>query len=374
MAEPPADAAAGGEHDQHDEHHVHLPYGEPGRPIAHTSPLRIGFTAALGVALAYALVQAVVAVRSVLVLLLVAAFLAIGLNPLVEALLRRGMSRGRAVATVLAGVVLAFAGVLAAVVPPIVEQVGQFSDALPGYVAALQDNQRLADLDERFGVLEQLETVASDPGSYAPSIFGGVLGVGKVVFGAFFSGLTVFILTLYFLSSLPAITGAAYQLVPASRRRRVQLLTDEVLVRVGGYVAGALSIAALGGVFTFVLCAVLGIPYPVALAVVVAATGLVPLIGATIGAVVVTTVAFLDSTQAGVVMLVYYLVYQQVENYVLYPRVMKRSVDVAPAATVVAVLIGASLLGVLGALLAIPLAAGLQLVLQQVVLPRQEQH
>jgi predicted PurR-regulated permease PerM len=203
-------------------------------------------------------------------------------------------------------------------------------------------------------------------------VFGGVLGVGRVVFSAFFSTITVLIVTLYFLANLPAIKARAYRLVPRSRRARVGLLTDEILNRVGGYVAGALAIATVAGITTFILLTVLGVRYAVALAMVVALTALIPLVGATIGAVIVTAVALFTSVQAAVVCIVFYLVYQQVENYVIYPRVMKRSVDVSPAATVVAVLIGGSLLGVLGALLAIPLAAAVQLVLAEVVEPRQD--
>ena len=349
------------------------PFGELGRPMSKRSPFRVAFTATLGVALAYGLVQALITVRSVLILLLVSAFLAIGLNPTVEFFERRGVKRGRAVGIVLAGVLVFFTGFFAAIVPPIVDQAGDFAEAVPGYVKDLQGNERIAELNDRYGFLDKAKDFAENPEKLAPSVFGGVVGVGKVVFSAFFSALTVLILTLYFLSSLPSIKHTAYRLVPRSRRARVGLLADEILTRVGGYVAGALTIGLVAGVTTFVFCMLLGIPYPVALAMVVAITDLVPLIGATIGAAVVTLVAFFVSVEVGVIALVYYLVYQQVENYVLYPRVMKRSVDVSPAATVVAVLIGGSLLGVLGALLAIPIAAAVQLVLQQVVAPRQDE-
>ncbi len=150
------------------------------------------------------------------------------------------------------------------------------------------------------------------------------------------------------------------------------LLTDEMLTRVGGYVAGALGIAAIAGSTSFVVLVLLGVPYPVALALLVALTDLVPLVGATIGAAVVVLVAFTVGVEVGIIAAVYYLAYQQLENYVLYPRMMQRSVDVSPAATVVAVLVGGSLLGVVGALLAIPIAAGVQLVLAEVVAPKQD--
>ncbi|MBK5307184.1 MAG: AI-2E family transporter [Frankiaceae bacterium] len=348
------------------------PFGRPGRPLSRRSPFRVGFTAALGVALAYALVQALVAVRSVLILLLISAFLAIGLNPAVEALERRGLGRSRAVGAVLVGVLLFFVGFGFAVVPPIIDQVGQLADKAPDYIRELQGNRRVAALDDRLHFLEKAKDYLSHPENAGTAVFGGVLGVGKVVFSAFFSTLTVLILTLYFLSNLPSIKASAYRAIPRSRRARVGLLADEILERVGSYVGGALVIAACAGVTTFVILLIFGVPYPVALALLVAITDLIPLVGATIGAIVVTVVSFFVSARTGIIVGVYYAAYQQFENYVLYPRVMKRSVDVSPAATVVAVLIGGSLLGVLGALLAIPIAAAVQLVLQEVVIPRQD--
>jgi predicted PurR-regulated permease PerM len=349
------------------------PFGRPGRPLAPRSPFRVAFSAALGVAVAYGLVRALISVQGVLVLLLTAAFLAIGLNPAVEWLERRSMRRSFAVAAVLLAVLLFFVGFGFAVVPPIVEQAQDFAVAAPDYVAQLQDNERIAALDERFGLLERAQDVLGDPQRVGLGAAGGVLGVGRAVFGFFASTLVVFIVTLYFLSNLPSIKAQAYRLVPRSRRARVGLLTDEILSRVGGYVAGAVSIASLNAGLTYVLLTLLGIQYAVALAMLVFLTGLIPLIGATIGAMVVFAVALFDSLQAGVVVAVWFVIYQQVENYLLYPRIMQRSVDVSPAATVVAVLIGGALLGVLGALLAIPIAAALQLVLAEVVAPRQDQ-
>ena len=348
------------------------PFGRPGRPLAPRSPFRVAFSAALGVAVAYGLVRALISVQSVLVLLLTAAFLAIGLNPAVEALERRSMRRPFAVTVVLLAVLLFFVGFGFAVVPPIVEQAQAIVSDAPDYVARLQDNERIASLDERFGLLDRARDLVDDPERIGIGAAGGVLGVGRAVVSFFTSTLIVFIVTLYFLSNLPSIKAQAYRLVPRSRRARVGLLTDEILTRVGGYVAGAVSIASLNAGLTYCLLTVLGIEYAVALAMLVFLTGLVPLIGATIGAAVVIVVALFSSIQAGVVVAVWFLVYQQVENYVLYPRIMQRSVDVSPAATVVAVLIGGALLGVLGALLAIPIAAAVQLVFAEVVAPRQD--
>ena len=348
------------------------PFGRPGRPLAPRSPFRVAFSAALGVAVAYGLVRALISVQGVLVLLLTAAFLAIGLNPAVEWLERRHMRRAFAVAVVFFLVMLFFVGFGFAVVPPILEQAQAFVVAAPQYVAQLQDNERIASLDERFGLLERAQDMLDDPERIGLGAAGGVLGLGRAVFGFFASTLIVFIVTLYFLANLPSIKAQAYRLVPRSRRARVGLLTDEILSRVGGYVAGAVSIASLNGGLTYVLLTFLGIEYAVALAMLVFLTGLIPLIGATIGATVIFAVALFNSLEAGVVVAVWFLVYQQIENYLLYPRIMQRSVDVSPAATVVAVLVGGALLGVLGALLAIPIAAAVQLVLAEVVAPRQD--
>ena len=336
------------------------------------SAFRIGFLGGLGVLTALALVKALVIVKSVLVLMVIAAFLAVGLNPAIELLQRRGLTRNRAVTVVLVGVLLAFTGFLLAIVPPIVDQTSQFVDHAPTYVDDLLKNGTVRRLDERFHVLEQVRSYLTS-GNLATNVFGGVLGVGKLVFSTVFSALTVLVLTLYFMSALPAMKAAAYRLVPRSRRERVAFLSDDILERIGGYVAGALTIALCAGFSSFVVLVATGVPYPVALALVVAVTDLVPLVGATIGAVIVSAVAFTHDVTSGIVVAIFYLVYQQVENYLIYPRVMKRSVDVSPAATVIAVLVGGSLLGVVGALVAIPTAAAIQLVVQEVVVPRQEE-
>jgi predicted PurR-regulated permease PerM len=348
------------------------PFGKPGRPLSRRSPFRLGFTAALGVALAYGLVNALIAVRSVLILILISAFLAIGLNPAVEALERRGLRRSMAVGIVLVGVLLFFVGFGFAVVPPIIDQGTQFAHKAPSYVQDLQNNHRIASLDAKYHFLSRLKAYVDKPEQLGGAVFGGVLGAGKVVLSAFFAAITVLTLTLYLMANLPDIKAGAYRLVPRSRRARVGLIADEILERVGGYVAGNLVISLIAGTLTYVVLLVLGVPYALALALLVAVTDLIPVVGATLGAIVVTLVGFFVSVRTGLIAAAYYAAYQQVENYVLYPRIMKRSVDVSPVATVIAVLIGGSLMGILGALLAIPVAAAVQLILQEVAVPRQD--
>lgn len=348
------------------------PAPEPPRPLSTRTAFRIGFLATLGGLFAYGLVHAVLATKSVLVLLLVSAFLAIGLNPLVELLQHRArLSRARAVGVVAAIVLLAVVVFSLAIVPPIVDQTSHLVKNGPHYLDQLRQNRTVHRLDAQSHVIEKAKAALQSP-TLAANVFGGVLGVGKAVFGAVFSTITVLTLTLYFMSSLPAMKRAAYRAVPRSSRERVAFFADDILERIGGYVAGALSIALIAGTSSFLVLLGTGVPSPVALALVVMVTDLVPVIGATIGAVVVSSVAFAHDLRAGVIVAVFYLFYQQFENYILYPRIMKRSVDVSPAVTIVAVLLGGSLMGVIGALLAIPTAAAVQLVMLEVALPHQE--
>ena len=347
------------------------PFGVPGPPTSRWSPYRVGLFGGLGVLTAYGLVRALVIVRPVLVLILVSFFLAVGLNPAVELFERRGIRRGRAVAIVLVLVLAAFVGVMFAIVPPIIDQTSSLVTHAPTYLDQLNQNATVHSIDKRFHVIAKAKKYISSP-QLATNAFGGVLGVGKVVFGAIFSAITVLTLTLYFMSSLPRMKQAAHRAIPRSRRARVGLLTDDILERVGGYVAGALTIAAVAGVTSFLWLLAWGVPYAVTLALIVMITDPIPIVGATIGAIVVTAIAFTDDVQAGIAVAIFYIVYQQFENYVLYPRVMKRSVDVSPAVTIVAVLIGAALMGIVGALLAIPTAAAVQLIMVEVVVPRQD--
>ncbi|HZB28762.1 MAG TPA: AI-2E family transporter [Streptosporangiaceae bacterium] len=349
-----------------------FPFGRPGQPLVRTHPFLFGFTGALGVITAWLLVQAALSARQVLVLILVSMFLAVGLNPAVQRLQQFGMSRRWAVALVFLGLVLFFAGFIAAMVPPLTQQITGFIDNLPTYISQLQSNPRIADLDQRFQLLEKGQQAITDP-NFQKNLANRAVGLGKVAISSIFSALTILILTLYFLSSLPQITALFYRLTPRSRRARVALLGDEILARIGGYVGGQLTVSIIAGVSSYTFLEIARIPYALALALIVMITDLIPLIGASIGAVLVTLVGFLTGVPEGIACAAFFLVYQQVENYLIAPRVMKRSVDVQPAVTIVAALIGGTLLGVVGALLAIPAAAAISLIVREVVLPRQEQ-
>ena len=347
------------------------PYGLRGAPLGEQSPFRIAFIATLGIAVAAALVESVLIARQVLILILIAAFLAVGLDPAVRWLVKRGLKRGIAVLVIVVATLGFVGGFIAAVAPPIARQSTALVKKAPDYAERLTKNPTVKRLDHRYHFVESLKKKAES--GIQVSAFGGVVGVGKKILGFVFSTLTVVILTIYFLANLPAIKRSVYRLVPRSRRARFGLLTDEILNRVGGYVLGNLFTSLIAGLATLIWLEAWGVPYAVALSLFVAITDLIPLVGATIGAIGVTAVALFQGVPTGVATFAYYVGYQQFENYVLQPRVMKRTVDVAPVVTIVAALLGAALLGILGALIAVPMAAGIQLIVTEVAYPRQDE-
>jgi predicted PurR-regulated permease PerM len=347
-------------------------YGVPGRPLRRHSAFYMGFTGAAGAILAIWLGRQILSIGNILVLIVVAMFLAVGLNPAVEFFQRRGVRRALAVLIVAAGVLLALSGFVVALVPVITDQVTTIGDRAPGWFDQVRNNEAVHDLNERYGVVDRVQK-ALEGGGWTDRVFGGVLGVGLAVLSAIANTFIVIVLTLYFLASLPSIKQFFYRLAPASRRDRVTRLGDRILANVGGYVSGAFLVASAAGISSLVFLVAVGMSeYAVALAVVVALLDVIPMIGATLGAAVVTAIGFAEDPRIGLACLVFYLVYQQFENYVIYPKVMARSVDIAGSVIVIAALVGAALLGVVGALLAIPTAAAAQLLLHEIFLRRQD--
>ncbi|MDQ1705969.1 MAG: hypothetical protein QOF18_2335 [Frankiaceae bacterium] len=347
------------------------PFGRPGQPMSSRSPFRLAFVATLGVAAAALLVDSVLIARQVLILILIAAFLAVGLDPAVRWLVRHRIKRGLAVLIIVLAALGFFGGFVAAVAPPIAKQSTQLVKKAPDYVERLNKNPTIKRLDNRYHFVQTLRDKAKKGVSI--NALGGLFGVSKAILGIVASTFTVIILMIYFLANMPAIKRTMYRMVPRSRRARVGLLTDEILNRVGGYVLGNLATSVVAGLTTLIWLEAFGVPYAVALAMFVAITDLIPLIGATIGAIGVTAVALFQGVPIGIATFAYYVAYQQFENYVLQPRVMKRTVDVAPVVTIVSALLGAALLGILGALIAVPIAAGIQLLLTEVAFPRQDE-
>jgi predicted PurR-regulated permease PerM len=316
--------------------------------------------------------QQVQAVSSSLLLIVVSAFLAVGLSPSVNALVRRGLRRGWAVLVVTLAVIAALTLFVVALVPVISDQVAALSDNAPGWLDALLANQRVQELNDDYQVVDKVRDYIVG-GDFASAAFGGVLGLGIAVLSAVANTFIIVVLTLYFLGSLPALTQGAYRLAPASRRARVTALGDRILAGIGAYVSGAFVVALVAGVTSLVFLVAVGLgEYAVALAFTVALLDVIPMIGATLGAVLVSAIGFATDVKVGIACVIFYVIYQQVENYLVYPRVMARSVDLPGALIVVAALLGAGLLGVVGALLAIPTAAAILLLVREVFIRRQD--
>ncbi|BCB76623.1 AI-2E family transporter [Phytohabitans flavus] len=346
-------------------------FGKPGAPLSR-SPFVVGFTAGLGLLLAYTFFLVIQDAASILILIFIALFLAVGLNPAVVRLQRWGLPRGLAVAGVGLGVLVLLAAGLLALVPPVVTQTSALVENLPEYINQMRRSEALRDLNEQYQVIDRLQSAATATNMTRAA--GGVLGGAQAVFGALFNVLTVVVLTIYFLAAFDRLRLGAYKLVPASRRARVQGIGDEILAKVGAFMAGALAIALIAGVATWIFLVIVGVTYPFALAVVVAVCDLIPQVGATIGAVVVSAVGFATGgVSVGITCIVFFVVYQQLENFVIYPKVMRRAVKVSDLAAILAALLGIALLGVIGALIAIPAVAAVQLIVREIVLPRQEQ-
>jgi predicted PurR-regulated permease PerM len=346
------------------------PLGQMGRPFDRRTPFFIGLTGGLGVAVAYVIARGIGDITSVLIIIGLALFIAIGLNPIVAFLVRRGLSRGLTVAIVTVGFVLAIAGFVLAAVPPISHEVQALVNHYPRYKTDLASGRGWAG-----SLVAKLHLTGYFTGKskLKLSVAGGVLGAGKVVLSLGVATISLVVLTTYFLIALPGVKRLWLSLVPLSRRERVGLLTNEVFDRVGGFMLGNLITSVVSGIGTYIWLMVFGVPYPLLLALFVALFDLIPMVGSTIAGLVVALVALTKGLPIGIATAVFYTVYRFVEDYLLNPRVMKHTVKVSPGLTIVATLIGGTLLGLIGALVAIPVAATVQLLLEEVAFPRQNQ-
>lgn len=346
----------------------------PGTPFNRRSPFYVGFLAALGVLVAYGLVHVVLQLTQVLTFVVLALFLSLGLDPIVSALNRRGMPRGWSVFVVVVTLAGVFALIGWVIVPPVIDQSTQLVNDAPGYVDRLQHTHLVKQLDRRWHVTDRAQKGLQSHlnAGTASSLFGGVLGAGKAIVDGVVAAFTVLVLTLYFLAAMPRVKSVAYQLAPRSRRPRIVYLSEEIFRRVGGYVLGQLSVASINGALSYLILAILGLPLAAVLAVLVGLLALVPIVGTLVGGAIVTLVALASSWQEALIVLGYYVLYHLIEAYLLAPRIMRRVVEVPPVVTIVAILAGGALLGILGALIAIPVAAGLILIYEQVLVPRQQ--
>jgi predicted PurR-regulated permease PerM len=315
--------------------------------------------------------------RRIITWLLIAAFLAVALNPAVDMLNRRlRMRRSLAITVVFILGLGAATGIALVFVPPLIDAGQQLVDDAPGYIDQLRRTEVFRDLDERYALLERIQEGVQQ----LPERLGGAGAAVDIVqrlFAGIIGTLTVLVLTFFLLVYGKQLRDQGIAALPEGQRARYLDVTDRMYKAVGGYVAGNLLVSVVAGVAAYIALLVIGVPAALALAAWVALTDLLPLVGATIGAIPAVVVAFFQGWPTGVAVAAYFLVYQQVENHAVQPVVMRRTTNLNPLIVLVAVLLGAELLGVLGALIAIPVAGMIQILVQDQIdhrWPRGRQH
>ncbi len=338
----------------------------------HFSPFRFGFLGGLGVLLAYITYQSIDTLRGTLVVIAVAALLAIGLDPAVGFLIKRGLRRGLSVLIVMLCLLAFIGGAFYAVIPPIINEVAGFMSSIPNLLNDLQQNATIKNLDQKFGLIQQLRD-SSFLNNLAEGAGTTVFSASVTVAGVLVDLLIILILTLYFLAGFPRIKRAAFRLAPGSRRDRVTELGEVILRQMGRYLGGATLIAVQAGVVAGTFAAIAGLPYPWAIALGAALLDFIPVIGPITVGISMMLLGFTVSLTIGIIAAAFYLCQHMFEAYWLYPKVMNRAVSISTGTVVVAIIIGGALLGVTGALMAVPIAAAIQLIVREVIFPMQDQ-
>jgi predicted PurR-regulated permease PerM len=333
--------------------------------------------AVLGVAIAvFALLKVVMIARHVLTWILISVFLTMALNPAVDWIQRRGVTRrGLAAALTYLGALGAVAGIGFLFIPTLIDQVNDFARAVPGYLEDLTKGRgKLGFLQEKYHLVDKAREALEKGG--AAKLFGvsgAALAITKSIITIVVAIITITFMTFFMLLEGPAWVERFYSLLPERVQPRWRAVGHDIYRTVGGYVTGNLLISLVAGTLTTLVLLVMGVPYAVALGLLVAILDLIPLAGATIAAILIGTVAFIDSIPAGIVVITFFLVYQQLENHVLQPLIYGRTVQLSPLAVLIAVLIGAELAGVLGALAAIPVAGAIQVLIRDWLRYRRQQ-
>jgi predicted PurR-regulated permease PerM len=352
--------------------------GSAALPPVRINAFRIGLVGGLGVLVSILIGSVIGQLTTVLIYVGVALFLALGLDPLVS-WLERKLPRWAAILVVFAAVILAFAGLLLTVIPVIVDQVSNLITNFPDIVRRLVDSDFVKTVERQLAGVVDFDSVAksvtdfvSDPNNFV-SLGGGILAVGAGVASGVTGATIVLILTLYFLASLRSIKRVTYRFVPASKRAGFIDVSEDITSAVGRYVVGQFTLAAVNGVLSAIFLWIIGAPQFVLLAFVAFLFSLIPLVGTITGSLIIVVTCLFASPLTALVALIYYLIYMQLEAYVLSPRIMNRAVSVPGAVVVIAAVAGGTLGGILGALVAIPVAASTIIIIQKVVFPRQEQ-
>jgi predicted PurR-regulated permease PerM len=338
------------------------------RSLSETPPLMAGVLFGLGLAIVTGAVWAFQELGTVLTAVVVATFLAIGLERIVGGMTKRGMPRWLAMTILFVGVTIVFCGGIAAIIPAIVKESAEFIENAPGYYETLMSSKYIEQFGGESGLKERAEGVLT--ASNVTKALGGVAGGVASFFGGLVWFVTTILLTIFILAAYKQLRKGVIRLFAASQREQTDRILEGILRQIGAYLIGALAIGAFAGISSWIFMAIAGIPYAALLALLVALLDLIPQIGATIGAVVVTLVALAVSPMTAVASAIFFIAYQQLENWVIYPTVMRSAVKVSNLAAIVAVLVGGTLFGVVGIVLSVPLYAAIRLIGKELVLPR----
>jgi predicted PurR-regulated permease PerM len=342
---------------------------------------RLGLMGGLGVLVAIAIGGAITSLSTILTYIGAALFLALGIDPAVSFLQRHRFSRPLAIVTVIIVILAIFVGLVFAVVPVITDQISALVKNLPDFITTVSKATWIKEWQRNLPSFIDLQGIINAAiawvQSNASTIGGGVLAVGVGIASGVAGFIVIFILTLYFVASLSSMKRGLYRLVPASRRAGFSDIAEQISAQVGRFVIGQVSVALINGLATFTFLSILsffGAKYPALFAFVGFLFALVPLVGTLSGSIIIVlSTLLLAGPEPALIAAVYYLIYMQVEAYVVTPRVMGRAVKVPGAIVVIAALAGGALLGILGALIAIPVAAAILLIIDQVVVPRQNE-
>jgi predicted PurR-regulated permease PerM len=319
-----------------------------------------------------ALVVLAVLSLGTLLSIFLAAVIALGLDPVVGALVKRGWKRGKAALVVFAGMFAAVFVLVLVTAGPLWDEIKEFVRSLPAFWEDLKSNDAFQEIVSTAGVDDKVANALRELAAGLPEAASTLLGIAGGVFGSVLSLVTLTFLALFLLMERPTITSWLFGFAPPETEHRWSPVVEESISAVSQSLLGNLAISVVAATVAGLSAWALGLPFPIVLAVIAGLLDLIPQVGATIASVILVAVALTESTTAAVIMLVIQLIYQQVENYIVYPIVYRRAVELSPFTTIVAVLIAGALLGVVGAILAVPFAAVIKTVLREASAPRRE--
>ncbi len=348
----------------------------PRRGLLRSGPFVIGFVGTLGVLLALVVGAAVAQLAYTITLVFLAIFISLGLYPVVMRLERRGLRKPAAIGVVLAAFLVVIATMLVLIVPIVIDQAVELARTLPANLTDIENQGWFLDLDLQFNgypsvILAWVLASTNDPNLWL-TLGGGALRIGADIINGGFGVLLVVVLTLYFVGSLQAMKNGLYELVPASKRATFEEIAEEIFDSIGGYLGGQLIIASMNATFSFILLSIVGVRYAGILAFIALFITLIPVVGSVISTTLMVTVSLFTSPTAAIIVAIVMIVYMQVEAYAITPRIIGKAISIPASLVLIGAIVGGTLLGLLGALVASPVVASILLIIKKVVVPRQK--